>query len=396
MALPLEVEAEYEPLVAAILGPPSSVQQKDELLSFLGETEKRLNPRLEYPMLLAATGVKPLSRSSWRQPSIAEETQQEWDRANRNMADAGNRFAAGLNVLERAYGWSNHLAVRYAQLFRSGHVANYALSALAVVLALSGLLVPAIKFQLVIAELFAIGLLFLNTVSGRRGEWHRKWLQYRHLAESLRPLPYLKRTGLGRMPFRAKVTAAFQGERGSSLPWSQWYASAIWRQMPGPSRDLAKEAMSRLASQAVEDQIKPQAAYHKLTASRMHTLDHRLHALGNALMLVVVGTCLVFLAGYTFFHEWTVVRTAWFVAVTAGLPAIGAAVFGLRGHGEFQLAASRSAATAALLDGHAEHLASTQTLEALTLELEAVAATMLADLEEWTLAYKDRSLEIPA
>ena len=39
--------------------------------------------------------------------------------------------------------------------------------------------------------LATIGLLFFNTNAGTDGEWHRRWLQYRHLAESLRLLIYL-------------------------------------------------------------------------------------------------------------------------------------------------------------------------------------------------------------
>jgi hypothetical protein len=35
-------------------------------------------------------------------------------------------------------------------------------------------------------------------------------------------------------------------------------------------------------------------------------------------------------------------------------------------------------------------------LEDLATELETTAAIMLSDLNEWTLAYRERSLEIPA
>ena len=60
---------------------------------------------------------------------------------------------------------------------------NYFLSTLAVILALLGLLMPKVKVLLVLAELMTIGLLYFNTQSGRNGEWHRRWLQYRHLAD---------------------------------------------------------------------------------------------------------------------------------------------------------------------------------------------------------------------
>jgi hypothetical protein len=85
-----------------------------------------------------------------------------------------------------------------------------------------------------------------------------------------------------------------------------------------------------------------------------------------------------------------------FVVLTAGLPAIGAAIFGLRGHGEHLLTASRSSQTALSLEKNAARLRKTTRLEPVANELQSTAAIMLADLNEWTLAYRERSLEVPA
>ena len=85
-----------------------------------------------------------------------------------------------------------------------------------------------------------------------------------------------------------------------------------------------------------------------------------------------------------------------FIFLTAGFPAIGAAVFGMRGHGEHLLAASRSLKTVAALESNAARLRQITKLELFAAELEKTAAIMLADLNEWTAAYRERSLEIPA
>ena len=84
------------------------------------------------------------------------------------------------------------------------------------------------------------------------------------------------------------------------------------------------------------------------------------------------------------------------IFVTAGFPAIGAAVFGMRGHGEHLLAASRSAKTAQALELNAARLKLVSRQDTLAAELETTAAIMLADLTEWTMAYSERALEIPA
>ena len=87
---------------------------------------------------------------------------------------------------------------------------------------------------------------------------------------------------------------------------------------------------------------------------------------------------------------------SFFIFLTAGLPAVGSAVFGLRGHGEHLLTASRSEQTAIALEGNAARLRQVAKLDSLATELETTAAIMLADLNEWILAYRERSLEIPA
>lgn len=179
---PFNLDAQYDALLRDTLTPHTG-RELEQLTAFFAEHEHRRNWRIEYPLLLASLGVKGLRFAPWRQSSIEDDIRSEGRSLRGGDADHAWRN------LDRAYGWANFLAIRYAQLFRSGHVTNYFLSAFAVILALFGLIVPSIKVFLVLAELGTIGLLFLNTRAGTRGDWHRRWLQYRHLAESLRPWP---------------------------------------------------------------------------------------------------------------------------------------------------------------------------------------------------------------
>jgi hypothetical protein len=385
---PLDETESYSTLVRKTLAPHSEFERK-QILQFYGEREKLNNWRLEFSFLLALLGVKPLPRKPWRQSSIADDIRHDWEGVP--AADP----PGAREPLARAYGWANFLGIRYAQLFRSGHVTNYFLSTLAVILALTGLLLPKAKVLLVLAELTTIGLLYLNTQSGRNGEWHRRWLQYRHLAESLRPLIYLKRTGIISTPFRTDIVRGPMG-RETGADWTHWYAAAIWRQMDSPRGVLDQALIRELSEAVVREQITPQANYHHTNAKRMHKLDHRLHEIGNFLMGAVIASCVLYVAGYFVLHEWVVGMTNIFIVLTAGLPAIGAAVFGLRGHGEHLLTASRSKQTALSLEKNAARLVKTTRLEPVASELQSTAAIMLADLNEWTLAYRERSLEVPA
>jgi len=384
----LETREDYLKLLADILAPHDGIERA-HILEYYQEEEKLLNLRIEYPLLLALLGVKKLVGRPWRQDSIQTDIERE-------QSVLRDDYRPSLRMpLERGYGWSNFLAIRYAQRFRSGHITNYALSALAVLIGLTGLLVPAIKIYLVMVELIVIGSLFYNTSAGTKGDWHRRWLQYRHLAESLRPLLYLKRVGLTGPPFRTDyISGAHRKEAGTD--WTRWYAAAVWREMASPGGEVSDATVRTLATAAIEEQVIPQAQYHEKNAERMHELDHRLHEVGNFLMGCVIATCILYIVGYYTVHEMVVPLTNTLVVLSAGLPAAGAAVFGMRGHGEHLLQASRSAGSAAALRKNAQRLAEIRDIEELAQELQTTSFIMLADLNEWTTTYSERSLEVPA
>lgn len=387
IARPLATSGDCDTLVRDTLA-PHTWMEREHIAGYYAEREILTNRRIEYPALLAVLQIKRLPWPPWRQSPVAD------DLPGGTANEEGVTLEAARHTLGTAYGWANFQAIRYAQLFRSGHVTNYALSALAVILALFGLVVPGMKIFLVIAELGTIGLLFLNTSAGTDGEWHRRWLQYRHLAESLRPLLYLKRTGLISTPFRSDFVHG-SAHREAGADWTRWYAAAVWRQMDSPTGTVTAADIRKLAEAMIHEQVTPQASYHHVNAERMFKLDHRLHEIGNFLMGAVIAACVLFLAGYFPLKSLIKEMTVPFVFLTAGLPAVGAAVFGMRGHGEHLLAASRSASTARALEANAGRLERVIALEALGIELEKTAAIMLADLNEWTVSYRERSLEIP-
>ena len=75
---------------------------------------------------------------------------------------------------------------------------------------------------------------------------------------------------------------------------------------------------------------------------------------------------------------------------------MGAAVFGLRGHGEHLLTASRSIRTAEALEVNRGRLEALDDPEELAKALEQAVEVMLADLNQWTVSYSEKLLEIPA
>jgi hypothetical protein len=379
---------DYVSLIENLLAPSSSTERQ-QLLEYLAEEEKTTNWRIEYPLLLSLLRVKKLPAKPWRQAPVSSDL-------TSTLAIA-EHLPGGrdLDPRDLAYAWANFLAIRYAQLFRSGHVTNYFLSAFAVLVALFGLIIPSIKIFLVAIELATIGLLYLNTSAGRTGDWHRRWLQYRHLAESLRLLEYLKQTGLAGPPFRSE-SASHSIEGEVSADWSSWYCAAIWREMHCPVGFMSVERTKALAQSVIRDQISDQASYHRVNAHRMRHLDHRLHETGTFLMAAVIASCILYMFIFIVSREMLHALTYPFIFVTAGFPALGAAVFGMRGHGEHLLTASRSLITADKLEIELGRLEALDNPEELAKVLEQTTRVILADLNLWTVSYSEKSLEIPA
>jgi phage tail protein X len=146
----------------------------------------------------------------------------------------------------------------------------------------------------------------------------------------------------------------------------------------------------------VDEELRPQIAYNRAAAHQMHVLDHRLHVIGMLLFGISILSCLVFITAYLTAYDWVRANAGTFIALSAGLPALGAAIFGIRVQGDFGGSAERSASTAADLATIVEAIQKVEPGLARKTDLvEAAAATMLADLADWRLAYQQRRLELP-
>ena len=378
--------AAIQTLLNKLLAPPAAPIERACLEQFLTEPERLIRARIEYPTLLAMLGVKRLRRSSFRSAPYGADTRAEWTRFRDFCANGAHGARPGLDEIEGAYSWADRLAQHFAQTYRSGHVLNFLLGAAAVLLALSGLLFKELKFWLAISELAAVAGFVLNTRVGVAREWHRRWLDYRQLAERLRPMRSLKLLGAGRPMTHT--------ERARPSRWLDWYAAAIWRASGCTSGCLVDQRA--LADFIVAEELRPQLDYHRAAAHQMHVLDHRLHRIGMLLFVASLISCLVFLVGYLVAHSFVRENAGAFVALSAGFPALGSAIFGIRVQGDFGASAARSSATANDLTAYVAALEQSDgALPHIVDLVEGAAATMLADLSDWRQAYERRQLELP-
>jgi len=322
-----------------------------------------------------------------------------------------NPFAPSLASLVADYERADLLAEHYGGKYRDTFVGNYLLGALAVIAALIGFVTPAGT----LIELVLIVLIIVLTRRGKRKHWHRRWIGYRLLAEQLRMLELL--LPIGRVPpsFRAPPHTS---SVDTGHFWVTWLVRARAREI-GLADGRLDEAYLERYRQMLLSTIAGQAAYHRRSAHRSERLTHTVHATTTFIFFTALLVCVVHL-GVDFFRAYQErsaktrkpffaidsltaaagVGNAFLTALAAALPALGAALAGILGQGEFDRTARHSHAVAAELYQLAARLDRTDGSLPLRSDVCAsvavnVAETMSAELLDWQVTFRSKTLELP-
>lgn len=412
-------------VISTLCAPPENPIDQRMLEKFYVKPVRAPFPAIPYPLLLAITGVRgfrwsqlaPAAAATCAEPlaaqlaritagNVAQDAGSDLaSKVSSNDSSAAanehkhehERYQAALNTkLITRFGLADSAAAYFAQVFRSGFVANFGLAAIAVLIALTGPLAPSYKLWLIITELGVIGIIFFNTRAGIKAGWHECWMDDRHLAEQLRSLAMT--SALGNLNLRANVGNSAGAD--NILPgWVHWLARATARELGMPNAIADKGYLTRVHSAAlslVEDQL----AYHRLNAKRMHKLESRLHHTGEYLFGGTIIACSVWivckLAGVPMSFGGTIGMTEIVTALTAAMPAVGAAIYGIRMQGDFAGVADRSEATVArLLRLHRALKDDPLDYTRLIARLKRLSEIMLTDVEHWRTTYQAKPLTLP-
>ncbi|UVO51664.1 hypothetical protein M0208_14545 [Sphingomonas sp. SUN019] len=375
-------------LVRAVLDPPADREGRAALARFERPLPRRRTVAFAYPLLLAIMGVRRL-----RLADVGGRIDPARPAGEiRGICTSDASFAAAVrDRLAPRFAHADSLATRAAQLFRSVYVTNFAFAALAVVLSLLGLALPSgLKPVLITLELLTIGTILIQTRAGMRGAWHRAWLDNRALAERIRCLAVSSQ--LGELELRA-------GEDPAG--WVGWYARATAREVGLPSVRVDPAYLASVRDD-LTTLIDGQIAYLNADAHRMHRLEHRLHLLGTILFGLTAFACvglLAFKAAATMvqqLHPLAQPLTITATILSAALPAIGAAIYGIRMQGDFAGIAERSHTLGeqlqtlrAVIDEDAT------TFDTLSRRARRVTGLLTADLASWLQTYRARPLALP-
>lgn len=386
VARPLD-QAHVDQVLTGLMLPPPSAEEMAFFTRFDSERLRRIRTRIEYPLMLALAGVKRFGAKDFREQHCADQIRDEWQAYCTGCVDA-HSMSAPIAVLQSAYSWTDRLATHFAQAYRSGHIFSFLFGGLAVCIGLSAFMAPQYKFEFAAGELLITFAIILNAWVGTRNEWHRRWLDYRQLAERLRPMRSLKLLGIAAPDPPGTATNPVP------LRWIDWYAAGIWRAIGCPSGSLDRAGAARLAVSIADHEIAPQVSYHRRHAEQIQLLDHRLESIGFSLFLATLLVSVVTMVGIAANSVFVNQYGNWFTLVSAGFPALGTAVFGIRFQADFGGDALRSLATAntlGLIDQEMRHDVSLSRAADLT---EQASRVMLSDLDEWRLVNQQRDLSV--
>jgi hypothetical protein len=409
-----------EATVGLVIQDILSVPDETESLPiYLAEKERHWNFCLWYPLLLFLFGVRLPRLTDLRLPPALADTQQQWqsyfdivpkDRAQRPSIET---------ILLPAYSAADHLGVFYSLVYRGTYVFSFSFAAIAVMLALFGVLFhePDDKIYVVIVEFVIICSILITWRVGIQHQWHRRWLEYRRLAECLRHMRILAPLGTEGPINRPGVDVDGQD-------WVSWYAWSLRRLIPLPDSVVDHGYVDKIRKAVCTVEIAGQTDYHITNAGRLARLETRMHITGQVLFALTGLLCFIFfglyLANYfhlaNFFpdsgisHDDTaecILRRCQdpgryffldlFTFLTALLPTLGAALGAIGAQGDFRTRSEQSERTATRLEAINQALTD-EPLDFARLadRVQKTSDIMMADLEEWQTVFRTRPLSLPA
>jgi hypothetical protein len=221
----------------------------------------------------------------------------------------------------------------------------------------------------------------------RRFGWNSRWVEPREVAERLRIAVMLWILGV-----RPRALA------GEEPVWTGWYVRALVRAQPLRSCNFDRATFDR-ARAGIINILEDQSKYLAVNARRMNSLERRLEWTWMSLC----GATVLIAIDHLLFHEaflrllidpLPANRVA--IALSAILPALATATYGIRVIGDFAGIAKRSERAFHSLANQIEVLRhDPHDLEVLRQRARAAGEVMIGDIPNWRLSPKSRGLAIP-
>jgi hypothetical protein len=297
-------------------------------------------------------------------------------------------------------------AGEYAARYRSGYVWVFALAALALAAAAAALALPALpalRAAAAAVEFASLALILVLVLADGLAHWRLRAVEYRLLAELCRkqqvlaPLAWVVPRASAWATSEADPPPEADAPPGDHGAWVAWLFSAWLREASLPAGTLDGARVEAARAAALRDLIEDQIDYHTARRAQCYRASRRLVLAGEGLFLVL----LVLVAAELWLLCDGSGRPGWLVFLgLAGaiLPALSAALVGIRASAELEPLAERSDAMLKAMraaQGRIQQLdcAAPLASQALGNALAPVTALLLEDLEGWARLFRAKVVE---
>jgi hypothetical protein len=312
-------------------------------------------------------------------------------------------FKAGIDreTLQR-FAWADGISARLSDSYRSGMMANFVLSALAVALGIAyqPLHLDGQKWIFAVGEFLLLGTILLITWTGRRRHWHRRWFETRRVAEYFRHAPILQLLGVTR--------PSGHWPRGADTSWPEYYVRHGLRSLGLPAARVDAAYLRSGIAGLLNLHVLPQRNYHRAKARRLTSVHHRLDRLSLRLFMLAVLSVSIWLvlaaAGALGLVPavWPKEAAKIFTFLGVLFPTLGASIAGMRYFGDFERFAAISDVTAEKLDAIAKRIAVLLDPGELSIGYAQVAdlahavdRVVVDEIENWQAVFSGKDIAVP-
>lgn len=298
----------------------------------------------------------------------------------------------------KADGISTYLSDAY----RGGMVANFLLSAAAIIVGVAylPLVSPDLKWPFALVEFLILLTIVGITLAGVRGRWHQRWFRTRRIAEYLRHAPIMLAVGCTRPKGRWPTSR--------DAPWPELNARKVILAIGLPEIRATQEYLRQHLSEIVRPFLTSQRDYHRDKSDRLERVHHNLDHVSELLFVIAiisVGTYLLLKAasGLGLVSPDlpnSISKIATFLGVA--LPTLGAAIASIRYFGDFERFAAISDVTSQklkrlihrtdlLLEGEHDEVSYADFVD-LVHEMNTV---VIEEIESWQSIFGTKKMSVP-
>ena len=306
-----------------------------------------------------------------------------------------------------AYLRADRLASFYSALHRSIFVFIYMLGASALIIAaLAIALADKTKYGILpllcaVAELAILASIYWLYKKDHNRSFHDKWLEYRCIAEFLRPTLFLSFFGTNYPLRRFRdiediVGRNLLGHGGPERCWAYLYTETVMRWVGFSGHQVNRKYINTAIDFTRGQWLTQQYRYHTKNAIAMKLMGRRLAHISEFMfwstMVVISGKILMGIVGFNVYWLSKLLGL-----LATWLPVVGTTSFAIRNHAEFEISAQRSLSSREVLLGYNRRLQALQQSNAPMEEIDALLVDLTADsiseTADWLEIYEVKESE---